>query len=110
MKEDITNTEKMINLFEKETELNYYKISGSVESPPDEYIVWLEDRLANFFIMHGDEKAGQIIKKSCKHCAYYCRSSCRRYSPKFISGNISDFPEVDKNSDWCGEFKPKEAK
>ena len=52
------------------------------------------------------------MSRRCKNCAYFVEIEkdgyCYRYPPRVVNVNreiVSEYPVVDKNEDWCGEFK-----
>lgn len=52
----------------------------------------------------------------CKNCEYYNEIDkdgyCYRYPPRLVTVNKgveSEYPIVDKDVDWCGEFREVEV-
>lgn len=54
--------------------------------------------------------------RRCKYCEFFNEVDndgyCYRYPPKLVAINKelqSEYPLVDRNEDWCGEFKEKQV-
>ena len=71
--------------------------------------------------IHAAIHAGDEPETECANCLYYFRKlnpekrhpgwgHCRRYAPRsYASERTNEFPTVHAN-EWCGEYRPKDAK